>query len=283
MPRIITASATCATMLVVGFGAGVVCSQLWSTSSLPLLADLGQGMAVVQGGCQQCSEIAAQVADLHKHMEVQEERLAASVSIADVRLAVAATSAASPTGEDAGQGRGGAVAAPTVEARGEERASSPTKADQDGVAAKKWWDTKATANFQHLDESFVKTQYAEWRETFLTRFVWQGKRVVDYGIGGGFLGKVLLEQFGIASYTGIDISEKALDMARSTLRSSCRAAISRIHARPFCLPASDPALPLDRILRDIFGKRGCEWGAGRHAALPAVKGWKDRCRRCLCQ
>jgi len=124
----------------------------------------------------------------------------------------------SATGEDAGQGRGSAVAAPTVEAGGEERAGSPTKADQDGVAAKKWWDTEATSNFQHLDESFVMSQYADWRETFLTRFVWQGKRVVDYGIGGGFLGKVLLEQFGIASYTGIDISEKALDMARSTLR-----------------------------------------------------------------
>merc|ERR1712196_271134 len=82
---------------------------------------------------------------------------------------------------------------------------------------KKWWDSKATANFQHLDRSYVMKYKEMWEGQFLKKVKWSDKRVIDYGIGGGYLGEVLFREYGIKSYTGIDISDRSLNQARETL------------------------------------------------------------------
>ena len=51
----------------------------------------------------------------------------------------------------------------------------------------------------------------------MTRYDWKGKRVLDYGIGGGYLGEVLFKEYEIASYVGVDISQKSLSAAAKTL------------------------------------------------------------------
>jgi len=82
--------------------------------------------------------------------------------------------------------------------------------------AKEWWDNDASDAFQHTDEKYVKQTARAWQK-FLIRFDWKGKKVLDYGIGGGYLGKALFEDHGISHYTGVDISHKALDVAETTL------------------------------------------------------------------
>jgi cyclopropane fatty-acyl-phospholipid synthase-like methyltransferase len=58
----------------------------------------------------------------------------------------------------------------------------------------------------------------QWRASFLPRFAWQGKRVVEYGIGGGYLGRLLYREYGIAGYVGVDISQRALAKAAEVLK-----------------------------------------------------------------
>lgn len=84
------------------------------------------------------------------------------------------------------------------------------------ISPKKWWDDKASGDFQHLDPKYVKRTEQAWQK-FLTHFDWKGKKVLDYGIGGGYLGDVLFKDYGIVSYAGVDISQKALDASRANL------------------------------------------------------------------
>lgn len=43
------------------------------------------------------------------------------------------------------------------------------------------------------------------------------KKVVDYGIGGGYLGQYLLSNYSISEYIGLDIAERSLDAAKKNL------------------------------------------------------------------
>jgi len=80
----------------------------------------------------------------------------------------------------------------------------------------KWWDNNADKEFQHLDRAWVEQHNKEWPK-FLQRFDWKNKRVLDYGIGAGYLGETLLVNYNISQYIGIDISYKALQATRETL------------------------------------------------------------------
>lgn len=82
--------------------------------------------------------------------------------------------------------------------------------------AKEWWDNSASDAFQHIDGEYVSKHAHEWQK-FLVHFDWKGKKVLDYGIGGGYLGKTLFEEYGISHYMGVDISNKALDAAKANL------------------------------------------------------------------
>lgn len=45
----------------------------------------------------------------------------------------------------------------------------------------------------------------------------EGKTIIDYGIGGGFLGDLLFAKHKIEKYIGIDIAERSLDRAKQIL------------------------------------------------------------------
>merc|ERR1712226_576220 len=57
--------------------------------------------------------------------------------------------------------------------------------------AKNWWDNEADEGFQHIDRKYVEEHNGSWPE-ILSHYQWVGKRVLDYGIGAGYLGETLL-------------------------------------------------------------------------------------------
>ena len=130
------------------------------------------------------------------------------------------------------------------------------------TAARDWWSNTANDDFQHVNRGYVEKHEADW-DAFLPRFNWTGKTVLDYGIGGGYLGERLLQpRYSIGSYCGVDISNVSIDAARRVLGSWS----SKVHLfhtpqsfasiRPtiFCHPAGDPALPVCRLLAGLLGE-----------------------------
>jgi 2-polyprenyl-3-methyl-5-hydroxy-6-metoxy-1,4-benzoquinol methylase len=91
------------------------------------------------------------------------------------------------------------------------------EAQPNNAAAKAWWNNSANEGFQHIDREYVQKTMAAW-QAFLPHYQWTGKRVLDYGIGAGYLGEVLFQNpYFIKSYVGVDISQKALDAAGRNL------------------------------------------------------------------
>merc|ERR1719281_2147507 len=83
--------------------------------------------------------------------------------------------------------------------------------------ARDWWNSNASANFQHLDRSYVEGHEKDWT-AFLPKLAWKGRRVLDYGIGAGYLGEALFQApYTIGSYYGVDISQNSLDAAAQVL------------------------------------------------------------------
>lgn len=57
-----------------------------------------------------------------------------------------------------------------------------------------------------------------WETWFLNELEWKDAIVLDYGIGGGYLGKYLFDTRKIKSYIGVDIANRSLDKARVVLK-----------------------------------------------------------------
>ena len=83
--------------------------------------------------------------------------------------------------------------------------------------------------WENCDETFAhlkinrwldsETQlYKFWASSFLSELEFKNKTVVDYGIGGGYLGKLLLQNYDIQNYTGYDIAQRSLDHASNNLK-----------------------------------------------------------------
>lgn len=89
---------------------------------------------------------------------------------------------------------------------------------------KNFWET-CNENFSHIKISGhlkdYKTLTTEWQNNFLSKlesFIkLKDKIVVDYGIGGAYLGLYLNEKYRIQKYIGIDIAERQLEVARKNL------------------------------------------------------------------
>merc|ERR1712157_712125 len=94
--------------------------------------------------------------------------------------------------------------------------NSATLSRDDSSAAKNFWDSKASAKFQHLDREYVEARMSGWQK-FLKKFDWSGKKVLDYGIGGGYLGETLFKNHSIGAYVGVDISQNSIDTATKVL------------------------------------------------------------------
>lgn len=83
-------------------------------------------------------------------------------------------------------------------------------------AAWKYWNEDATNDTAHLDRDYVEKLRYEWSQ-FLPSFKFVGKRVLDYGTGGGYVGEELFNRFQIGSYCGVDISNRSLEATKKTL------------------------------------------------------------------
>merc|ERR1711871_487324 len=106
----------------------------------------------------------------------------------------------------------------------EDRAAAPPAGETDAAAAAKFWDDDSNAAFAHRGAAGQTTggDYEKlkklWTQQFTSRYTWEGKTVVDYGIGASHLGTYLFKEGNIGKYIGIDISQKSLDAAAANLK-----------------------------------------------------------------
>jgi len=104
---------------------------------------------------------------------------------------------------------------------------------------KKYWDT-SDYKMAHLSYEYVKEKgFDLWKDNFLNKIDFNNKIVLDYGIGGGYLGKILFDEYKIKKYIGVDISERQLSFAKNTLKNT--------NSEFYLLPIN-----LDHIYFDIF-------------------------------
>ena len=86
---------------------------------------------------------------------------------------------------------------------------------------KKFWET-CNLNFSHNEIYGHLKNYEyltnSWENAFISKIDFTNKTLLDYGIGGGYLGKYLFENKKLNSYIGIDISERSLKKAKEVLR-----------------------------------------------------------------
>jgi len=91
---------------------------------------------------------------------------------------------------------------------------------QEDVAEGKWWNICSRA-YAHIDIhkhlKSVESIRREWEDRWMSEFQWADKVVVDYGCGGGHLGLLLLEKYGIKKYIGLDIAQRSRTEAASLL------------------------------------------------------------------
>ena len=77
----------------------------------------------------------------------------------------------------------------------------------------KYWD-HCGANFAHIKPNWeIKTgsrRERHFKKAFLEDIDFTDKTVVDYGCGGGWMGKYLFENRDIKKYIGVDVSERSL-------------------------------------------------------------------------
>lgn len=78
---------------------------------------------------------------------------------------------------------------------------------------KKYWE-HTRSNFAHIKYNWeiIKGSRREnhFKSTIFKHIDFTNKVVIDYGCGGGYLGKYMFENYGIKKYIGIDVAERSL-------------------------------------------------------------------------
>jgi len=88
---------------------------------------------------------------------------------------------------------------------------------------KKYWETCAF-KYAHLNDGKGRLLRdgtpleKAYKENFMDFIDFEGKVMIDYGIGCGVLGRYLFENRGLKKYIGIDIAVRTLQIARHVLR-----------------------------------------------------------------
>lgn len=86
---------------------------------------------------------------------------------------------------------------------------------------KNFWNNCDTI-FSHNDlNDYLKSEenlFKYWENNFVNKINFSNKSVLDYGIGGGYLGKYLFEKKELKSYVGVDISTRSLKKADTILK-----------------------------------------------------------------
>ena len=93
-------------------------------------------------------------------------------------------------------------------------------------ALSEWWDHSASAAFAHrrytgrlIDEQHVIWRWdALWLRNLTQHLELRGARVLEYGIGGGLCGTLLLRRYNLSTYIGVDVSNASLSAARQRLK-----------------------------------------------------------------
>lgn len=109
---------------------------------------------------------------------------------------------------------------------------------------KEFWE-KCNTTFSHCSiDNWLKSEnnlYESWDNHFLLKlnslYDLRNSTVIDYGTGGGFLGKHLFNKFGVKKYIGIDIAERQLNEVKKNL--------SSYNIETYLLPLSDFNLGAD--------------------------------------
>jgi 2-polyprenyl-3-methyl-5-hydroxy-6-metoxy-1,4-benzoquinol methylase len=85
-----------------------------------------------------------------------------------------------------------------------------------------FWNNCNTT-FSHLTINHNLGNYNKltnfWENNFINKINFKEKKILDYGIGGAYLGKYLIENKEINMYYGVDISTRSLEKAKDTLKS----------------------------------------------------------------
>ena len=88
---------------------------------------------------------------------------------------------------------------------------------------RKYWEEEANPSYAHLiDEkgrglSETSLVLKLFEENFLNKIDFQSKTIVDYGLGGGWLGRYLFLNKQIGNYVGVDIAQRSIDTAKKIL------------------------------------------------------------------
>jgi hypothetical protein len=85
---------------------------------------------------------------------------------------------------------------------------------------KEIWDNirPAFAHVKEEDHITEESLFNGYRDNVIPHFDFKDTIVIDYGIGGGYLGKLLFKENGIKKYIGIDVSTRSLKIASDNLK-----------------------------------------------------------------
>jgi 2-polyprenyl-3-methyl-5-hydroxy-6-metoxy-1,4-benzoquinol methylase len=81
----------------------------------------------------------------------------------------------------------------------------------------KWNKEEVPNTFRHIEIDLDKLN-SIFKKYVTDVLDVKDKTVIDYGIGGGWLGKLLLSDFGVKKYIGYDVCDNSLDFARENLK-----------------------------------------------------------------
>jgi 2-polyprenyl-3-methyl-5-hydroxy-6-metoxy-1,4-benzoquinol methylase len=110
----------------------------------------------------------------------------------------------------------------------------------------KWDDENIPSNYNHTDINEQRDKdYIDYVIN-LSKLDFKDKIVIDYGCGGGWLGKLLLEKYEIKQYIGYDVSNNSLKFARENLKEFSNKKLIRIKDW-IELPAADIFISLSCV------------------------------------
>ena len=96
-----------------------------------------------------------------------------------------------------------------------------------------WWNN-ADKTFSHIKyDKWLGSKnglIAKWKSQWLFKLPKNVKQVAEYGIGGGLLGELLVNEYNVVNYTGIDISDRQVSEATKRLKSCCSRKFTLIRA-----------------------------------------------------
>jgi trans-aconitate methyltransferase len=105
---------------------------------------------------------------------------------------------------------------------------------------KDFWE-RCSSSYAHLTTSghlrSLENLRNFWDANFINRIDFKNKTVLDYGVGGGYLGEYLFEKFNIKKYYGVDIADRSLAKAKENL--SQYSEVELIHTDSFYKSFSD--------------------------------------------